>query len=61
MMVVLAYLLIAAGFAIPTLAEGNRRNLGWGVHRFAGLAMSLAWPAIAGMIIMAGSRKHSAR
>ena len=61
MLLVFAYLLIAAVFAIPTLIEGNRTQLGWGANRITGLAMSLAWPAIVGAILFVGSRKHSHR
>lgn len=50
------YLLIAAVFAIPTIIEGSRKNIGWGGNRLAGLAMCLAWPAVAGAAIIAASR-----
>jgi hypothetical protein len=38
------YCVIAVGFAIPTLLEGNAKSLGWGIYRFAGLAACAAWP-----------------
>ena len=38
------YCILAAGFAVPTLLEGNAKKLGWGFYRFAGLAACAAWP-----------------
>lgn len=44
MIAALIYCAVAAGFAIPTIVEGNAKALGWGFHRFAGLAACAAWP-----------------
>jgi hypothetical protein len=41
----LIYIVFALIFFIFTFREGQRKQLPWGLHRFAGLAMSLVWPA----------------
>jgi hypothetical protein len=39
------YIVFALIFFIFTFLEGQRKQLPWGLHRLAGLAMSLVWPA----------------
>lgn len=40
------YLAVAAGFAILTFREGDRKGGRWDAFRVAGLMLSLVWPAV---------------
>lgn len=56
MTLALIYCLIALGFLIPTLFEGNKAKLGWGVNRLAGLAACLGWPLTVAALMIASTR-----
>lgn len=61
MILAFIYGFIALGFLIPTILEGNKAKLGWGVNRMAGIVACLGWPAtVAAMVVSATGESATA-